>query len=231
MALPTLTLPKYHITVPSTQEMVEFRPFIVREEKILMLALESEEYPQICTALKDVVNACTFEKLDTDNLSIFDLCYIFLNIRAKSVGEIVTPSMMCGGCKEVTPVEINLTDVEVQRNEKHTDKIDLGEGVGVKMKYPTLTFDEKGTEPTDVSVKVVADCIEMIYTEKEVFKCEDISSEELLNFIENLQHSQFEQILEFFTTMPKLEHTIKYTCKGCGDENTVVLEGLTDFFL
>jgi hypothetical protein len=231
MTLPTLTLPKYHVTVPSTEDTIEFRPFVVREEKILMIALESEEYTQICRALKDVVNTCTFEKLDVENLSIFDLCYVFLNIRAKSVGEIVTPSMLCGGCKGVTPVEINLTDVEVQTNENHKDKIDLGDGVGIKMKYPTLSFDEKGLEPSDVSVKVVADCIEMIYTKDEVFNCKDFSPEELLQFIEDLQHKQFENILEFFETMPKLEHTIKYTCKECGDENTVVLEGLTDFFL
>ena len=228
MTLPTLTLPTYSIELPSTEEMVDFRPFIVKEEKILLIALEGGEYEPIVRALKDMVNTCTFEKLEIDKLPVFDLCFLFLNIRAKSVGEIIEPSLICAECSEPNPVKINIAEMKVTKKSNHTNKIDLGEGVGILMKYPVLLDEE---EKGDVSISLIVSCIEMIYDGEQIYKSEDRTKEELVEFIENLTHNQFENIIKFYDTMPELKHIVKYKCSKCDKANQVVLEGLGDFFL
>ena len=230
MKLPSVALPKYQIYVPSSGEKVFYRPFVVKEEKVLLIALESGEYPMIAKAIKDIVDACTYGQLKTDQMPIFDLCYLFLNIRAKSVGETVEPNLICQSCTFKNPIEINLSEIQVMGDLNKNKKLDLGENVGMVLKYPALNSEEE-ISGVDISLGSIADCIEMIYEGDNVFKSEDINKKELVEFIENLTHHQFELILEFFADMPRLSHTVKYNCSQCGKENEVTLEGLGDFFL
>ncbi len=229
MTLPTVTIPKYTTKLTSTDELVHYRPFIVKEEKVLLIALESGEYEQISRALKDIVKACTFDKLDVESLPIFDLCYLFINIRAKSVGEVVEPNLTCPSCKATTLVKIDLTEIKINKKPEHTTKIDLGDGLGIVMKYPVLF--EKQLEGDSVDIQVIANCVEMIYQNEKLWKLEDTSIEEIVNFIEHLTHKQFEKILQFYETMPEFKHEVKYKCSKCEKENSVVLEGIGDFFL
>jgi len=230
MKLPSVALPKYQIYVPSSGEKVFYRPFVVKEEKVLLIALESGEYPMIAKAIKDIVDACTYGQLKTDQMPIFDLCYLFLNIRAKSVGETVEPNLVCQSCTFKNPIEINLSEIQVMGDLNKNKKLNLGENVGMVLKYPALNSEEE-ISGVDISLGSIADCIEMIYEGDNVFKSEDINKKELVEFIENLTHHQFELILEFFADMPRLSHTVKYNCSQCGKENEVTLEGLGDFFL
>ena len=230
MKLPSVALPKYQIYVPSSGEKVFYRPFVVKEEKVLLIALESGEYPMIAKAIKDIVDACTYGQLKTDQMPIFDLCYLFLNIRAKSVGETVEPNLVCQSCIFKNPIEINLSEIQVMGDLNKNKKLNLGENVGMVLKYPALNSEEE-ISGVDISLGSIADCIEMIYEGDNVFKSEDINKKELVEFIENLTHHQFELILEFFADMPRLSHTVKYNCSQCGKENEVTLEGLGDFFL
>ena len=230
MKLPSVALPKYQIYVPSSGEKVFYRPFVVKEEKVLLIALESGEYPMIAKAIKDIVDACTYGQLKTDQMPIFDLCYLFLNIRAKSVGETVEPNLVCQSCTFKNPIEINLSEIKVMGDLNKNKKLNLGENVGMVLKYPALNSEEE-ISGVDISLGSIADCIEMIYEGDNVFKSEDINKKELVEFIENLTHHQFELILEFFADMPRLSHTVKYNCSQCGKENEVTLEGLGDFFL
>tara|TARA_R110001592_G_scaffold302369_1_gene574289 strand:+ start:375 stop:1079 length:705 start_codon:yes stop_codon:yes gene_type:complete len=230
MKLPSVALPKYQIYVPSSGEKVFYRPFVVKEEKVLLIALESGEYPMIAKAIKDIVDACTYGQLKTDQMPIFDLCYLFLNIRAKSVGETVEPNLICQSCTFKNPIEINLSEIQVMGDLNKNKKLNLGENVGMVLKYPALNSEEE-ISGVDISLGSIADCIEMIYEGDNVFKSEDINKKELVEFIENLTHHQFELILEFFADMPRLSHTVKYNCSQCGKENEVTLEGLGDFFL
>tara|TARA_X000001382_G_scaffold121604_1_gene104018 strand:- start:695 stop:1387 length:693 start_codon:yes stop_codon:yes gene_type:complete len=230
MKLPSVALPKYQIHVPSTGEKVFYRPFVVKEEKVLLIALESGEYPMIAKAIKDIVNSCTYEQLDVETMPIFDICYLFINIRAKSVGETVEPNLICKSCKFKNPTEINLSEIQVMGDLSKDKKLKLGENVGMVLKYPALNTEED-VDGVDLSLHSIADCIEMIFEGDNVFKAEDIKKEELVGFIENLTHQQFESILEFFAEMPRLCHSVNYTCSQCGEKNEVTLEGLGDFFL
>ena len=230
MTLPTLTLPKYKLKVSSTGDIISYRPFIVKEEKILLIALEGGQYSQITDAIKHIVSECTFNKIDAENLPVFDLIHIFINIRAKSVGETVEPSMTCKKCKHGNKIEIDLTKIKVKNNKKHNSKISLGGDLGVVMKYPTVKSDKDN--PSEISpTEIVATCIDLVYKGEDVYKASEYKSKELVDFIEGLTHDQFEKILEFFDTMPKLTHTVKFKCASCGHENSTILEGLNDFFL
>ena len=232
MTLPSPTIPKYEIRVPSSGESVSYRPFLVKEEKVLLIALESNQYSMIANSIKDIVNTCTFGKLEMDTMPVFDLCYLFLNIRAKSVGETAEPTFLCQNCECPNSVEINLTDIQVKKEETHTNKISLGEGLGVIMKYPVLVPDAPDEiQVGESSIKSVCDCIDMIYTDEEVHKAKDYKPEELSEFVENLTHGQFESMLQFFTTMPKISHMVEFKCVKCKEENEIELEGLGDFFL
>ena len=230
MKLPTVTLPKYSIHVPSSGEKVFYRPFVVKEEKVLLIALESGEYPMIARSIKDIVNECTYGQLNVDEMPIFDLWYLFINIRAKSVGETVEPNLVCEKCGHQNPTEINLTDIQVIGDIEKNKKISLGENMGMLLRYPALST-EKQDEGSDVSIRSVADCIEMIYEGDKIFKSSEIDKDEIVKFIENLTHHQFESILDFFSTMPRLTHNVHYRCGKCKHENTLALEGLGDFFL
>ena len=231
--LPKLTLPKFKLTLPSSGKIVSFRPFIVKEEKILLMALESEDLPQVIIALKDIITECTYGKLDPNELPICDLCYIFLNLRAKSVGETSEPSLSCRFCETENIVEIDLTKIGVTKTEGHSNKIILEDDKGMIMKYPTLGMDNLATSniANDTTFEVIVECIDSIYDGDSVYKAKEYKKEELIEFVENLSHKQFEKVLTFFSTMPQLNHEVKFKCSKCNKQNKMVLGGIRDFFL
>ena len=236
MALPKLNTPTYELEVPSTDEKLKYRPFLVKEEKILMLAMESKENVQIIQAVKDIVSTCTFEKLNVSSLPMFDIEYIFLNIRAKSVGEVSKIKLLCPDDKKTyTTVEVNLTEVEVQVDDKHTNKIELTDDMGVIMTYPTIdTFAEIGIEDINAGnmLDVVASSILQIYEQKgeKVYNSKDQTKKELTEFVESMNSSQFKKVQDFFETMPKLKHTVKVANPKTKKTSDVILTGLNDFF-
>lgn len=235
MALPKVAIPKFSVTLPSTGEKVSFRPFLVKEEKVLLMAAQAGEESAMIDAVSDVVVACVFDKIDTTKLPYFDIEYLFLNIRAKSVGEIIKMEYRHNGavnykghpCEAVTPVDINLENVKVEKLEGHTTKIMLDDKMGIEMKYPTISSINAVAQGED-EIRMLASCIKCVYDNDNVYDPDDI--EDSVQFIEGLNSKQFEKITEFFNTMPKLRHKFSYKCAGCGQEDLVELEGLSDFF-
>ena len=236
MALPQINTPTYELAVPSTDKKLKYRPFLVKEEKILMMAMEAKEQSGIINAVKDIVKSCTFEKFDISKAPIFDVEYIFLNIRAKSVGEVSTVNLRClDDNKTFVPTEIDLTKVEVEMNKEHTNKVELTEEMGMIMTYPTLdsfTDYEGTTVNASNMIDIIASCIEQIYDKKgeDVYEAKDSTKQELIDFIEQLNSKQFADVQKFFDTMPKLTHKVTVKNPKTKVESEVVLSGLNDFF-
>ena len=236
MALPKLNTPTYELEVPSTDEKLKYRPFLVKEEKILMIAMESKDNAQIVNAVKDIVTSCTFEKLDIANLPMFDVEFIFLNIRAKSVGEVSKLRILCPDDKKTyASAEVDLTKVEVQVDDNHSNKIELTDSMGMIMTYPTIdSFTDSGIQTIDANnmLDVIGSCILQIYEDngEKVFQAKDQTKKELTEFIESMNTSQFKQVQAFFDTMPKLKHTIKVKNPKTKKSSDVTLMGLNDFF-
>ena len=236
MALPKLTTPTYELEIPSTDEKIKFRPFLVKEEKILMIAMESKDNTQIINAVRDIVSACTFDKLDVGTMPMFDVEYIFLNIRAKSVGEVSKLKVLCPDDKKTyANVELDLTQVEVQVGDDHSNKIELTDDMGIIMTYPTIdSFLESGIETVNASnmLDVVGSCVLQIYEEKgeKVYHAKDQTKKELTEFIESMNSGQFKKLQSFFDTMPKLTHTIKVKNPKTKKSSEITLSGLNDFF-
>ena len=236
MALPKLNTPTYELEVPSTDEKIKYRPFLVKEEKILLMAMESKDNAQIINAVKDIVSSCTFDKLNAATMPMFDMEYIFLNIRAKSVGEISKLKILCPDDKKTyASVELDLTKVEVQVDDEHSNKIELTDDMGIIMTYPTIdSFLESGIENIDASnmLDVIGTCILQIYEEKgeKVYQAKDQTKKELTEFIESMDSKQFKKLQSFFDTMPKLTHTIKVENPKTKKISDVKLTGLNDFF-
>ncbi len=236
MALPTMDLPTYELEVPSTKKKIKIRPFLVKEEKVLLLALESDNEKNIKDAVLALLKNCIQSRLKVENLSTFDLEYIFLNIRAVSVGEMVEILVTCRDDEE-TQIKygLNLTDVQVIFPEGHTNKIMLTEETGVVMKYPSFDRFVEGqfsnTEvPDDEVLKIIAESIDQIFQGEEVFDESTTSKKEFLQFVESLTNTQMSKIQEFFETAPRLEHTFKVTNPNTGVESEYVLRGLQSFF-
>ena len=236
MALPKLNTPTYELEVPSTDEKIKYRPFLVKEEKILLMAMESRKNEDIVQAVKDIVTTCTFEKLDVSSLPMFDVEYIFLNIRAKSVGETSKLKLLAPDDKKTyVDVELNLTEVEVQVDDKHTNKIELGNDMGIIMTYPTIdSFMETGIQNINANnmLDLIGSCILQVYEKKgeKVYNSKDQTKKELTEFIESMNTKQFKEVQAFFDTMPKLKHTIKITNPNTKKTSEVTLSGLNDFF-
>jgi len=238
MPLPKIATPTYELELPSSGETIKYRPFLVKEEKLLVIALESEDNKQITTAIKAVLKSCILSKgIKVDTLPTFDIEYLFLNIRGKSVGEELEVNVYCPDDDETqVPVTINLDDIQVQKNEDHTNKIKIDESVMMEMKYPSLeqfiknNFDFDDKNAMDQSFDLIAACIGKIYTEEEVWSTADCSKKEVKEFLESMNSNQFKDIEKFFETMPKLSHTIKVTNPNTKVESEVVLEGLASFF-
>jgi hypothetical protein len=241
MPLPILEAPKYEVTIPSSGKKVRFRPYLVKEEKILMIALESQNQKDILTAMKEVVSNCTFGKVDTDNLCTFDLEYLFLKLRAKSVGEISKVGIKCEKCETSTVVEINLDEINVDMSNRPNPTVKLTEEIGITLAWPKMkaaadlvdtTGDEKMTSKVGTAIDVVVSCIESIYDKTKIHKASEQTKEELVQFIENLSQSQFAKIQEFIEAMPKVEHIAKFKCSNakCAHQNEITLSGMSNFF-
>ena len=238
MPLPKIATPTYELTLPSTGKQVEYRPFLVKEEKLLVIALESEDNKQITTAIKAVLRACVLTKgIKVENLPTFDIEYLFLNIRGKSVGEELDVNVICPD-DEITevPVKIYLDEIEVQNDENHSKQIKLDDTLMMEMKYPSLdqfiksNFDFTDKNQMDQSFQLIASCIDKVYSADEAWTTADCTKKEVNEFLEQMNSSQFKEIETFFTTMPKLQHTIKVTNPNTKVESDVVLEGLAAFF-
>ena len=238
MPLPTIATPTYELELPSSGQTIKYRPFLVKEEKLLVLALESESTKEISTAIKSVLKNCIQTKnVKVENLPTFDIEYLFLNIRGKSVGEEIEVNLIApdDGVTSVS-VKINIDNIKVQKKETHSKKIKLDDHLMMEMKYPSLeqfiksNFDFSGESGMDQSFELIATCIDKIYNEEEVWTTADCTKKEISDFLEQMNSVQFKQIEKFFETMPKLSHEITFTNPNTGVESTVVMEGLSSFF-
>ena len=238
MPLPKIATPTYELELPSTGETIKYRPFLVKEEKLLVLALESEDTKQITTAIKAVLKSCIQTKgIKVEALPTFDIEYLFLHIRGKSVGEELEVNVICPDDEETqVKVKINLDSIEIEKNEDHNNQIKLDDNLMMEMKYPSLdefiknNFDFKETNQMDQSFALIGSCIDKIYNEEEVWATADCTKKEVNEFLEQMNSSQFKEIETFFETMPKLSHTIKIKNPKTKVESDVVLEGLASFF-
>jgi|TARA_B100000085_G_scaffold254723_1_gene254091 hypothetical protein len=238
MPLPKIATPTYELELPSTGETIQYRPFLVKEEKLLVIALESNNTKQITTAIKSVIKNCVLTKgVKVESLPTFDIEYLFLNIRGKSVGEDIEINIICPDDEETeVRVNINLDDIEVNKPEDHTNKIKVDDSIMMQMKYPSLeqfiknNFEIDDKNAMDQSFELIATCIDKIFTEEEVWTTSDCTKKELNDFLEQMNSSQFKEIEKFFETMPKLSHAIKVKNPKTGVESDVVLEGLASFF-
>ena len=232
MALPVLNTPTYELTLPSTGEPLKYRPFLVKEQKVLMIAQETSNEKHILNAIGNIIESCTFGELkNVHSLPTYDIEYIFVNIRARSVGETIEVNITCPDDeKTVVPVEIDLNDLKVQKVEGHTNTIQLTDTIGMTMRYPSIKNLGAYAGKKDVAkmtFDVIADCIENVFDENEVY--EEMSKKELHDFIEQMTTEQFEKVQEFFDTMPKLKHTIKVVNPNTEVESEIVLEGMQSF--
>ena len=236
MARPKLITPTYELEIPSTDEKIKYRPFLVKEEKILMMAMESKATADITQAVKDIVKECTFNKVNISNMPMFDVEYIFLQIRSKSVGEVSKLKLLCPDDKKTyADVELNLNEVKVQVGEDHTNKIELDNGMGMIMTYPTIdSFKDSGIRDINASnmLDVISSCVLQIYEEegKKTYDSKDQTKKELIDFIEQLSTKQFKDVQNFFETMPKLKHEITITNPMTKKNSKITLTGLNDFF-
>ena len=240
MPLPTITTPTYELNLPSTGKKIKYRPFLVKEEKILILALDSRDQNQITNSVKDVLKKCVLTRgVKIDDLPTFDIEYIFLNIRAKSIGEDIKLVVTCPDDRKTeVPVTIYVDEIKVVKSKDHKRDISLDKNLTLRMKYPSLNqfissnFDTKDESQTtvDKTFQLIADCMDTVYTEEEAWESGDFSSAERLSFIEQLNSKQFKDVERFFATMPKLSHVIEVTNPNTKKKSKVVLEGLADFF-
>ena len=237
MALPINSTPLFSLTIPSTEKLVQYRPFLIKEEKALMIAQQSEDPRVMMNTLKQVIEGCVKGGIDANSLATFDIEYIFTQMRAKSVGEVIDLNLKCDVCtdeKAVAPVRIDLTELKVIKPEGHSTKIKLFDNVGVILKYPSLEtilkFETANTGNIDQLFDIVVECIDCIYNDEEVFYAKDQTKNDLIDFLNNLTSDQFVKIQTFFETMPKLKKEIDYSCPVCGKEHNKVLEGISSFF-
>ena len=237
MPLPKIATPYYDLELPSNGQKVEYRPFLVKEEKLLVLAMETQDQKQITKAIKEVIKSCVRGSIQVETLPTFDIEYLFLNIRGKSVGEEIELTVVAPD-DEVTevPVLINIDDIKVVKDDTHKADIDLGEGLMMRLKYPSLeqfiseNFDMSGDVGVTQTFQLVASCIDTIYSEDEAWSTEDVTKKEVQEFVDQLNTKQFQEIEKFFSTMPKLSHTITIKNPKTKKKSEVVLEGLSSFF-
>ena len=238
MPLPKIATPTYELELPSTEQTVRYRPFLVKEEKLLVLALETEDTKQITNAIKSVLKSCVLTKgVKVETLPTFDIEYLFLNIRGKSVGEELEVKVICPDDEKTeVPITIDLDEVKVQKSEEHNNQLKLDDTLMMEMRYPSLdqfiknNFDFKDENQMEQSFDLIGSCIDKIYNEDEVWATADCTKKEVKEFLESMNSSQFKDIEKFFETMPKLTHTIKVKNPKTKVESEVVLEGLASFF-
>ena len=238
MALPKLNVPVYEAVLPSTEKVIKYRPFLVKEEKLLFTAQESGE-EAVLPAVKQIIKNCVQGELDIDNMPLFDIEYLFLRLRAKSVGEEVTLGLKPWGCPQnngelcefTTEVSVNLEEIKCVKDKKHTSKIMLDDNIGIMMKYPDISqMNIKETENDAMGMKIIKNSINMIFTEEETHERGSFTEKELDDFVDSLNTKQLDSIRNFFETMPTLKHTVKYKCGTCKEEKETTVQGLQSFF-
>tara|TARA_B100000963_G_scaffold320938_1_gene303861 strand:+ start:30 stop:746 length:717 start_codon:yes stop_codon:yes gene_type:complete len=237
MPLPKISTPTYELVLPSSGRKIKYRPFLVKEEKILIIALESQDQKQIANAIKDILSTCILTRgTKVDKLSTFDIEYLFLNVRGKSVGEQIEVMVTCpDDGKTQVPTSINIDSIKVKKSKDHTTDIKLDDVYSLKMRYPSLTeFIKSNFNVEDMKVddtfELIASCVDQIYSEEESWTSDDCTKKEMVDFVESLNSSQFKEIEKFFDTMPKLTHTVTVTNPNTKKENKIVIEGLQNFF-
>jgi len=237
MPLPKIATPTYELELPSTRKNIRYRPFLVKEEKILIIAMESENQKEIADAIKTVIGNCISTRgVKVDELSTFDIEYLFLNIRGKSVGEDIELNLICpdDGQTQV-PVKINVEDIQVQKSPEHETRIKIDDSIMIEMKYPSLSefvkenFDADEINP-EKSFELIASCIDKVYTEEDVWETANCTKKELMDFIEQMNSTQFRKLENFFASMPKLSYSVNIKNPNTGVDSEVVLEGLASFF-
>ena len=247
MGLPTIVVPQYTLTIPSTKKEVKYRPFLVKEEKILLLAMESEKPEEIIEATKTIINNCVYGDINVEEMPTFDVEYIFLQLRGKAKGEVLDLKYNCPKCKQEILVDINIDDIAIKRNEEHTKDVKITEELGVMMKYPNLSLQTKiaqEDEKPEVErlFETMIDCIDYIYDKETTYPSKDHTNKEMVIFLESLTDTQFQKMSKFFETTPALKHDIELHCKNkgkvpkgekkkeCGYKEEISLEGLNSFF-
>ena len=244
MALPIIAVPQYTLNIPSSGREISYRPFLVKEEKILLIAMESEDEKQMSTAIKEIIKNCVLEEVDVQNMPMFDIEYIFLQLRAKSKGEVIDMSFECGKCKKPIETKIDLTKIEITRTEGHDTKIPLSEDIGITMRYPSMEIQNiVSTDGSDVEniFNTISFCIESIWDKESVYSTKDHTQKEIEDFVDSLPDHSFTKIQKFFDTVPVLRQVLEIQCKSkngkgknagiCGHKETKTLEGLASFFV
>jgi hypothetical protein len=231
MSLPKISVPSYTLIIPSTGKKIQYRPFLTKEEKILLIALESEDDEQIITSIKNIITSCVNTEINVSDLSIFDIEYIFLNLRARSVGEIIELKITCPDDDTTqVNVKINIDDIKVEKNPKHSSEIKINEDILIKMKYPNIDTLLEDHENVDETIDVIAKCISKIITKDNEYDCNLVSKEELLEFVDTLPVNSFKEIQKFFSSIPKLKHTIKVKNPNTQVVSEVTISGVYNFF-
>jgi hypothetical protein len=241
--LPKIDVPLYEITLPLLQKKIKIRPFLVKEEKILLMAMESDDPDAVLLAIKQIVNNCCVDQIDVDDLPILDLEYMFLQLRSRSIGEVIDLQYRCNNntpteeepekkCGSVIKLSFNALEIEPEKNQVHDPKIQLTPKLGVVMKYPTFKMMNgiKNLSEAETVAKMVTECIDYIYDTESVYYAKDSSEKELIDFVDSLTQEQFSKIQDFFDTIPKMKKHLNFKCGKCGYEEEVVLEGIQSFF-
>ena len=238
MPLPTISTPTYELTLPSSNRKIKYRPFLVKEEKILIIAMETQDTKQIARAVKDVLSKCILTKgIKVEKLATFDIEYLFLNIRGKSVGEHIEVMVTCPDDEKTqVPMSINIDDIKIQKEKDHSTDISLDDTYTLRMKYPSLSefiknnFDSMTDMKVEDTFELISSCIDQVYSEEETWSHQECTKKELSDFVESLNSNQFKMVENFFTTMPKLSHTVKVTNPNTKVDSEIKLEGLQSFF-
>jgi hypothetical protein len=243
MALPKIDVPVYEIYLPLSKLKIKYRPFLVKEEKILLMAMESGEEKTVVDSLKQIINNCCLQEVDVDNLPLSEIEYFFLQLRSKSLGEMVKLQYKCNNnvkndvgeekkCNNVMNFDVNVSDITLE-SEGHTNKIELTKKLGIVMKYPSISMAQNDNSENEVErlMNIIHKCVDYVYDEDSIYPSKDISEQELKDFIEGLTQKQFEKIKTFFETMPKLKKKLNFKCNKCSHEEEILVEGIQNFFV
>ena len=244
--LPKIDVPVYETTLISTGKKVKFRPFLVKEQKLFLMAAQSEDQNEIVSVIKQVLNNCLVSKVDIDELPTFDLENLFMNLRAKSVGEVINLKYTCNNnvtdennetkkCGSLVNFDLNLLEIAPEISKEHSKKIEISKKLGIMMKYPTIkmleTIKDINFNDIDGLIEIITSCIDYIYDENQMYYAKDTEKQELIEFVENLQQDDLNKIQIFFNTMPKIKKELDFKCRKCGYEEKIVVEGIQNFFV
>tara|TARA_Y100001938_G_scaffold151009_1_gene245047 strand:- start:201 stop:935 length:735 start_codon:yes stop_codon:yes gene_type:complete len=244
MILPKLDTPTYELNLISTGKPVRYRPFLVKEQKLFLMSAESDDTKELITTIRNVLKNCLLDEVDVDNLPSFDLEYLFMNLRARSVEEVVNLKYKCNNnvkneegkekkCNHVVEFDVNILEIEPTTYDNHTDKIQINDKVGIRLKYPTFEMFQKydNLEQSAAMIKVLVDCIDYIYDEEQMYYAKDTTRKELEDFIDNLQQKDLEKFKDFFNTMPELKKDLNFDCPKCEHKETITVKGMQNFFV